>query len=296
MWIPVTLVAAFFQVLRTSRQHELRSVLTSTGAGFVRYVYGAPLAWLAAVSWFGLRTAAIPAPSARFWWWVVAAGVAQIAATVALLQSFRLRDFAIGTVYAKTEVIQVAVFAAMLLDEPLRRLGWFGALVCSAGVAWLAGHGSLAAVLRRAGDRAALLGIVAGGLFGIAAIGIRGASTALGDAPPIDRAVVTLTLMLTIQAVLNGAYLALVHRSELVRTLRHWRSALPVGVLSLGGSAGWAIAMTLENAAKVRTLGQVELLLAFLIARRRHGNRHSTAEMAASAVVLCGVVLVAALG
>ena len=38
--------------------------------------------------------------------------------------------------------------------------------------------------------------------------------------------------------------------------------ALPVGLFSLLGSIGWAWAFTLESAAKVRTLGQVELTVA----------------------------------
>ena len=37
MWIPVTLAAATFQILRTARQHELRRVLTVVPAGFVAW-------------------------------------------------------------------------------------------------------------------------------------------------------------------------------------------------------------------------------------------------------------------
>lgn len=296
MWIPVTLLAAVMQILRTSKQHALRATLTTTGAGYVRYLYGAPLAIASTVAWFAITGNDVPAPPPSFWLWITAAGVAQIVATVALLQSFRTRDFAVGTVYAKTEVIQVALASTILLGEPLEPLGWAGASICMLGVALLAGKGSFVTILHRAGDPAALLGIVAGGLFGIAAIGIRGASTSLGDAPVIDRALLTLSLMLIIQTVINGVYLALRDRDELVRTVRCWRSAVLVGALSLAGSAGWAIAMTLENAAKVRTLGQVELVLAFVIARVQHDDRHTLGDLMASVTVLVGVGLVVATG
>jgi drug/metabolite transporter (DMT)-like permease len=296
VWIPVTLLAATFQVLRTSRQHALRSTLTATGAGFVRYLYGAPLAWVTALVWFGVGNRPLPSPSPTFWAWLLVASLSQIVATVALLRSFRVRDFAIGTVYAKTEVIQVALLSTVLLGESLTAPGWAGALVCTAGIVWLATGGAIARVLRRALDPAAALGVAAGGLFGLAALGIRGASTALGDAASVDRALFTLTTMLTVQTVLNGAYLAVSDRRELVATVRAWRAAIPVGALSLAGSAGWALAVTLEQATKVRTLGQVELLLAFLIARRTHGDVHSPGELIASATVLVGIVAVAALG
>jgi drug/metabolite transporter (DMT)-like permease len=71
---------------------------------------------------------------------------------------------------------------------------------------------------------------------------------------------------------------------------------MPVGVLSLCGSACWAIAVTLTNAAKVRTLGQVEIVLAFAISVWVLHEEHTRAEYAASALVLIGVIGVVALG
>ena len=109
MWIPITLLAATLQILRTSRQHELRSVLSANAAGFVRYLYGAPFAIGVSVATFGVAGRPIPSIPARFWPIIAAAGMAQILATIALLQAFRMRNFALGTVYSKTEVIQVAI-------------------------------------------------------------------------------------------------------------------------------------------------------------------------------------------
>src|SRR3546814_7767769 len=80
-----------------------------------------------------------------------------MAATIALLRSFQARGFALGTVYSKTEVIQVAIVGALVLGEPLRPLGWVAIVVCMVGVAWLASNGDLGAILRRAGDPAARL-------------------------------------------------------------------------------------------------------------------------------------------
>jgi drug/metabolite transporter (DMT)-like permease len=296
MWIPITLAAATFQVLRTSRQHRLRSVLSVNGAGFVRYAYGFPLAVIASIVTFVIVGDALPAIPWRFWPIVAGAGAAQILGTLALLRAFDLRDFAIGTVYAKTEVIQVAVVAAIALGEPLEPLGWVAALVCMAGVAWLAAPNRLRDILGRAGDPAALMGIVAGGCFALAAVGIRGASTSLEGGTTWDHALLTLTVMLGIQTMLNAGWLMARDRRELVRVGSAWRAALPVGILSLCGSAGWAVAVTLTNAAKVRTLGQVELVIAFAISAWVLHERHTRAEYAASALVLVGVVGVVIFG
>ena len=84
--------------------------------------------------------------------------------------------------------------------------------------------------------------------------------------------------------------------AELSRTARAWRPALWVGVFSLLGSIGWAWAFTLESAAKVRTLGQAELIIAFVIAAATLGERHTRGVYAASGLVLAGVTIVAIAG
>jgi drug/metabolite transporter (DMT)-like permease len=296
MWILLTLMAATFQILRTSGQHRLATVLTTNAAGYVRYLYAAPVAVMLSAITFGGLNHPIPSIPGRFWLAVTVAGIAQILGTQALLASFKMRDFALGTVYSKTEVIQVAIISMALLSEPLAPLGWVGAVICTAGVIALASKGNLSLILARAGDPAALRGILAGGLFGLTAVCIRAATQSLGDAPTWDRAALTLTILLTIQMLLNGIQLAVQDRGQLIATLRIWRSAIPLGVFSIGGTIGWTLAMTLENAAKVRTLGQVELLIAFAIARISLGERHTAGDYAATALVSLGIVIVAVAG
>jgi drug/metabolite transporter (DMT)-like permease len=296
MWIPITLAAATFQILRTARQHDLKRVLDVVPAGFVRYAYGFPFALLASLVTFGILGSELPDPPARFWPIIAGAGVAQILGTVALLQSFRMRDFAVGTVYAKTEVILVALVSAVALDEPLAPLGWIGAVVCVIGVAWLAAPDRITDVLRLAGDPAALMGVLAALGFALAATGIRAASNSLGDGPTWNRALLTLTVMLGIQMLVNGSQLAATDRPGLRDVVTNWRLALPVGVLSIAGSTCWAVAVTLTDATRVRTLGQVEIVLAFAISVLWLRERHTRAEYAASTLVLVGILGVVALG
>ena len=111
-----------------------------------------------------------------------------------------------------------------------------------------------------------------------------------------ERAIVTLTAMLAIQTLINGAQIVSSRTDTIRSVVGAWRAAAPVGVLSMAGSAGWALAVTLSSAAKVRTLGQVELVLAFAVSALWLRERHRGAEYAASALVLLGVVGVVALG
>ena len=46
VWIPIAVTAALFQCWRTALQQKLRHLLSVNGAGFVRFLYGAPTASL----------------------------------------------------------------------------------------------------------------------------------------------------------------------------------------------------------------------------------------------------------
>ena len=281
----VTVAAAIFQTSRTAMQLRLRSLLSVSGAGFVRYVWGAPIAF-AAVAIVAITGHDLPSPPARFWPLILGGGVAQIVATILLISAFDARGFAVGTVYSKTEVVQVAVFSAVLLDETLRPLGWLSTVLCLAGIVLLAGG---RAFLRHA-DRAAVLGLLAGTGFGLAAVGIRAATQSLGDSSAFIRAIVALAVMNTMQTVIHGGYLAIRQREQIGLGFRHWRSSSVVGVLSVCGSACFAWAFALQNAAKVRTFGQVELLFTFAVAHFFLHERNTRREFAGAGLVLAGVL------
>ncbi len=71
--------------------------------------------------------------------------------------------------------------------------------------------------------------------------------------------------MMTVQTGICTVYVAVrEHRQFLVLT-RHLRLAFFVGATSAFGSVGWYTAMTYENAALVRSLGQIELIFTLLI-------------------------------
>ena len=281
----VTLAAAIFQTSRTAMQQKLRALLSISGAGFVRYMWGAPIA-LAAVAVIALTGQDLPSPPARFWPLIAAGGIAQILATICLISAFDGRGFAVGTVYSKTEVVQVAVFSAVLLDESLRPFGWLATVLCLAGVVLLAGGRTLL----RHPDRAAIFGVLAGTGFGLAAVGIRAATQSLGDTSAFIRAIVALAVMNTMQTVIHGGYLAVREREQIPLAFRHWRSSSVVGVLSVCGSACFAWAFALQNAAKVRTFGQVELLFTFAVAHFFLHERNTRREFAGAGLVLAGVL------
>lgn len=295
LWIPITIAAALFQNIRTTMQQKIRGILSVDGANFVRYLYGAPLAlgMLAFLVWGTGRE--VPHLTPGFFAWVTAAGLAQIVATSLMIHAFSLRNYAVGTVYSKTETVFVALFATFIGLEPLKALAWIGILVCLGGVAILSVRGKFSdvkGVLADLTHKGALYGILSGAVFALAAGGIREATKLLPSGDFLIKGITTLACMNTIQIVLMAAYLARIDRPQLGKVWSNWRSSVWVGIFSVLGSAGWALAMTLENPALVRSVGQIELVFTFIASHLVLKERPSVGEWIGSIAVVGGVVLI----
>jgi len=295
LWIPITVAAALFQNIRTTMQQKIRGILSVDGANFVRYLYGAPLALgMLAFLVFGTGRQ-VPSISLLFLALVTIAGVAQIVATSLMIHAFSLRNYAVGTVYSKTETVFVALYATFLAGEPLKFGAWMGILVCLCGVVILSLRGSFAnvrSVLADLTHKGARYGILSGAIFAVAAGTIREASKLLPEGDFLVRGITTLACMNTIQIVLMAAYLARRDRPQLGKVWFNWRSSVWVGIFSIMGSAGWALAMTLENAALVRAVGQIELVFTFIASHVVLKERPSAGEWVGSILVVGGVVLI----
>jgi len=205
----------------------------------------------------------LPELNPSFIGFVVMGGLAQITATALLVTLFDARNFAVGTTYSKTETIQAAVFALVFLGESISLTATIGILVSLVGVIAISvakGQGGIGNLTGGRNNRAVLIGLASGGFFGIAAISVRGGSLSLGGDGFLVQAGFTLAVMLVFQTIVMGTYMAIRNASELREVLAAWRVAMWVGASGAAASIGWFTAMTIQNAALVRALGQIELV------------------------------------
>jgi len=263
LWIPLTIAAAFLQNVRSSLQKHLKRQLGTTGATFVRFGYGFPFAiayLIILVTLFDFNT---PTPNARFLVFVIAGGITQIAGTAFLLTLFDARNFAVGTAYSKTETVQAAIFAVVFLGETISLLATIGILISLVGVMVISTARSPAkpsSIVHSWSARSALIGLASGASFGIAAVSYRGASLSLSGDGFLVQAAFTLAFVLVLQTFVMTVYMALRNPIELRQALAAWRIAVWVGASGALASIGWFTAMSIQNAALVRALGQVELV------------------------------------
>ena len=294
LWIPVTLAAAFLQCVRTALQKHLKGQLSTNGAGFVRFFYGFPFALVYVAALVGLLGYEIPGTNPRFWIYALMGGVAQIVATSLLILVFSFRNFAVGTIYSKTEVVQTAIFGWLLFEQPLSAAGWLAILIGAAGVMTLSlakTDAGLRQFLFGWTEKSALIGIGSGFLFGVSALAIREASLALDGGDAFIRAGFTLACITVLQTILMGTYLALRERDQLAKVILTWRVSALVGLTGVMGSAGWFLAMTLQKVAYVRTVGQVELVFTFIASYFFFKERASRAEIAGILLIVAGIVV-----
>jgi drug/metabolite transporter (DMT)-like permease len=101
-------------------------------------------------------------------------------------------------------------------------------------------------------------------LFAGSAIAYRATSLSVLSDDPLLRAGVTLGFVVSAQACIMFIWLMLRDPNEIIRVLQTWRTGVWVGITSMGGSYMWFVAFTLQNAAYVKALGQVELIFSIL--------------------------------
>ncbi len=293
LWIPITVAAAFGQNLRSALQKYLVGRLSTWGATYSRFVFGVPFAALYLI--FILWVTGEPGPSVTWALLLYGAigGLAQIAGTQFLISAFQYRNFAVATTYSKTEALQTAIVGFLLLGDVLSPLATVAIILGAVGVMTMsAAHtdATLRSIVTSLGETPALLGLASGAAFGIAAVCYRAASLSLEGGFLLTSAV-TLFYVLSFQTLAMGAYLAVTDREEIQKVFSAWRIAGLVGLVGMLSSAGWFAAMTLQNAAYVRALGQVELLFTFAASIFIFREQIKRLELAGTVLVIGSVIL-----
>lgn len=294
LWIPITIAAAFLQNLRSAAQKHLKGVMGTTGATFVRFGFGFPFALAFVFVLNGFADYPLPTLNVRFFGWAILGGVAQIAATFLLIHLFSFRNFAVGTAYSRTEPAQAAIFGLLFLGETVS-LGVIAAIAISVfGVMLISvAHTAfgLRALFTSVASRNALIGLASGTAFGVSAVAYRAASLALGGPNFLMQAAVTLAFVIVFQTFVMLAWMLLREPSEIGRIARAWKPSLFVGLVGASASFGWFTAMTLQQAAVVKSLAQIEMIFTFASSVFFFREKINRLEVAGCVLIVCGILV-----
>ena len=296
-WILITFCSAFLQNLRSVLQKHLKTKMGTTGATFVRFGFGVPFS----LAYLGFQVFVLkdqlPTPNWSFAMWEVVGALSQIMATFLLVHMFSYRNFAVGTAYSRTEPAQAALFALIFLGERVNvptmlaiSISVVGVMLISVArteISWKSLGTSIT-------SRTAQIGLLSGTLFGISAVAYRSASLSLAsslDVPNyIMQASYTSTVVIILQTAIMLVWIVLKEPGELIKMRKAWVISLAVGFVGATGSFGWFMAMTLQHAAVVKALAQVEMLFTFassVFIFKEHINRY---EIAGCLLIVFGIL------
>ena len=267
LWIIATLCAASFQTIRFTLQKILSDGnLSPLGATYSRFIFAAPWIVLFSLIFLLLTNVSIPDLESQFLLFAVGGGLAQILATVCVILVFQSRNFAVGITLKKTEVILTALVGLILIGEGVSTISMFLICLGGAGVFFLSKKVSSVdrsnfSIL----NKSSVYGLLSGLLFAISAVCYRSATLSVVSDLVYLRAGFTLLIVILSQSFVMTIWLALFEPGQIELVWLERKKGFWVGVTSLCGSFFWFTAFTLQNAAYVKAIGQIELIFSLLI-------------------------------
>jgi drug/metabolite transporter (DMT)-like permease len=286
LWAVFTIIAAASQTARNAMQRELTATLGTAGATHVRFLFGFPFALSFLIGLKIVTGLPLPEVSPVYWPWIVCGALAQVTATALMLAAMSERSFVVAVAYIKTEPVQVALFGLIFLGDRVTPGMAVAIVIATAGVIVMSLKPGAAT-----SSRATLLGVGAGGMFALSAIGYRGAVLALGDPSFVMAATFTVVVGLFMQAVALTLYLAVRDIEVLRAILRAWKPSILAGFMGALASEFWFLAFAIATAASVRTLALVEVLFAQAISKFIFKQPTTPREAVGIVLVVIGVGL-----
>jgi drug/metabolite transporter (DMT)-like permease len=300
-WIPIVLWAALAQTARNAAQRSLVAQAGTLGATLARFLYGLPFAgvWVALLHALPATAAAIPPFHPGYFGWLMLGALGQLGATAAMLAAMNQRNFVVGVAFSKTDALQVAIFASVFLHELPGWMTVVAMVLATAGVVLLSLPAKRDASNAAAGARAwaspaALYGLASGAGFALSAVGYRGAALQLPDVSPWLIGAWGVLWAQAAQTLLLGGWLLWRAPASLRATATAWRVSTAAGMAGALASIGWFTAFALTSAANVRTLGMVEVVFSYLVARRFMQEKLAPAMQAGLLLVVAGLAVLCA--
>lgn len=290
------MMGGIMQAVRTAAQKSLNSQLSTWSTTYVRSLFGLPLLTCFLLFSMAITGFVLPDFSTFYLAHCLATATSQVIATYFLIQLFTLRNFTVGTMLAKTDLVQAAIVGSLLFSESISPLGWIAIMLTGLGV--ISMSSAKLKVNRQPSfeasktitQRSVLLGVSSGFLFCLSYLFLREATLSI-DGPVLFRSAWTVFLVTSSQTLILGLILFILRRSDFSLMRRLWRPCGFIGITSALGSICWFTAMAMQNASYVKAVGQIEVIFTCLISVRYFGERIAPLELLGMTGILIGVIL-----
>ena len=289
-WIVVTVIAAFFQNLRSSFQKKINKNVSTIASTYVRFSFALPLALVLFFIYFrdiSVINEILSQPD--FLINVTLASIFQVIFTFVLLYLFKFSNFVVGTSLSKTEVVQVAIFEYLILNEKLSKLGISGILISTLGVIILSIK-DLKYFLYNIFSKTTLIGLVSGLFLALSIVYFRSAALSLENFDSnFEKVISTLLFGLLIPTIILTLYLLVFEKKEFRKLYNDRYDCMLIGIGGFFASLSWFYAFTLIQASFVRAVGQIELLFSYFSSKYLFKEKIKLTEILGIFVFVIGV-------
>lgn len=299
VWIGISIFGALMQAVRTAAQKTLNQTMSNLGTTYVRSLVGLPVMLVFLAYVLAFIDPRWPTFSLEFLFHAFAGGLVQVLATMLLVYLFRLRNFAIGTMLIKVDIVMTAIIGVLFFSEVLSAEGVFALLVVLIGVLLITvgrvgvdklttGEGSFLETLI---SLPTLVALGSAFFFTLSYLFLREATLTLAPGDFLWRAGWTVVVATAMQTIGLSVYIALKEPGVFAQFWPNRRIISFIGVTSALGSIAWFSAFAIQNASYVRAVGQIEVVFTLLISWAYFKEQLSRLELAGIALTVLGVAL-----
>ncbi len=292
-WIFIAIAAAAFQTLRFMLQKQLSmGTLSTGGATCSRFFYSVPFITVLALGYALAMGHGVPTLGPLFWGYAFIGGLSQILATWCVVALFQQRNFAVGITFKKTEVLLTALVGLAVLGDRISLAGFVAIFLGLIGVLVLSQKpgDTEGTFLSRVFNLGTGLGVLSGVFFAFSAVGYRGATLEITSDDPLFRSSISLMLVTIGQTVAMLIWLRLREPGEITRMVSARRTAVWMGITGMAGSLCWFTAFTLQNAAYVFAVGQIEVIFSLLASALFFREVIAKKELAGIALITASIL------
>ena len=294
LWIAIVLVAAALQTARNAGQKYLSGHLSALSATWIRFVFGLPFALMYLFLITTNTSFEFDIFNLGFLLPCGLAALCQLSGTAFLMILFRLRNFAIGSTYVRTEVVVAAFIGTIFFDEFVSLMGWVAIFISVSGVIVISVikfNVGKQNSFKNFFDISAGIGLLSGLGFALGSFFIREASLSFEDDNFVLTAAITLVVVLSFQTIGLGLYIMITQPRQFYTIKKLWRPSLFVGFTSAIGSIGWFSAMTIQRIAYVKALAQIEFIFALFVSILFFGEKPTRQEFFGMSLVAIGILV-----
>ena len=287
LWVGLALAAGSLQVVRNGASKTLIGTLSLQGVNLVRFLYALPFAagamLLLLLSGYGPGD-----PGTSGVALALAAGAAQMTGNGFMVALMGRKEFAVAVTLSKSEAVLAALIGAAFFAQSLDGTAWTAVLLATFGVLLASSEKALRG---RPDPGVVAVGIASGTGYALSFLFAARALALHEGGHPAANVAQVLLIMLAFQVAALGGWLWFRNREDFREMGRKKKTVWTVGASGAAATMAWFGACLYAPVALVKTVGQVEFLIAAAVSWWLFRERPGRAGLLGMGLLLAGIVL-----